>query len=77
MTVQLPAMEASPTPQSLQFLLDNMNGAEAFQRRCECCGKETVWNRREVMDRFPEVLCVRVNRFIIDMATYSVKKNTV
>lgn len=29
------------------------------------------------MDRFPEVLCVRVNRFIIDMATYSVKKNTV
>lgn len=36
-----------------------------------------MWIRKEVLDRMPDVLCIRVNRFIVDMTTFSVKKNTV
>lgn len=77
LTVQLPSGDASSPAQSLQHLLDSSNEEETFQRRCDCCGRETTWIRKEVLDRMPDVLCIRVNRFIVDMTTFSVKKNTV
>ena len=76
-TVQLPNGDSSSPAQSLQHLLDSSNEEEVFQRQCECCGRETTWTRKEVLDTTPDVLCIRVNRFIVDMTTYSVKKNTV
>ena len=77
LTVQLPSGDASSPAQSLQHLLDSSNEEETFQRQCDCCGRETTWIRKEVLDRMPDVLCIRVNRFIVDMTTFSVKKNTV
>lgn len=37
---------------------------------------ETIWNRYPVLDSFPMVLCIRVNRFLINPQTYTISKNT-
>lgn len=37
----------------------------------------TVWSRIPVYEDFPEYVCMRINRFIIDETTYSILKNTV
>ena len=75
--MQLPSGDSTSPAQSLQRLLDSSNAEETFQRQCDCCGRETTWGRKEVLDAMPDVLCIRVNRFIVDMTTYSVTKNTV
>lgn len=38
---------------------------------------ESMWTRTPVIDEFPSVLCVRINRFIVDPQTFAIQKNTV
>ena len=30
-----------------------------------------------LFDEFPSVLCIRINRFVVDMQTFSIQKDTV
>ena len=85
-TVQIPQDNLKSSYSIHELLQDCMN-EEYMERDCEVCGKRilecnyliigTIWSRSPVIDDFPDYLCIRVNRFIIDNKTYTISKNTV
>lgn len=89
-SVQLPDTEQDSNPSSskssLQSFINSSLEGECLERSCSTCGSsyslipffilETIWNRYPVLDSFPMVLCIRVNRFLINPQTYTISKNT-